>query len=234
MPRILVADDNPLSLRFLVAALAVPGIECSEAADGDAAVELALARRHDLLLLDARMPGCNGADALARIRARAGPSRDAIAIATTADDDGATRAGLLARGFSLVLGKPMAAEALLDAVRRQLPLAVAEDPPAWIDEAQALRVAGGDPAIAAALRGLLAQELEILPDELRRFAEQSDPAALRERLHRLDASAGICGVMQLREAVARVRSGLDEARWPVSELAALVDTVRRVRGALQA
>lgn len=234
MPRILVADDNPLSLRFLVAALAVPGIECSEAADGDAAVELALARRHDLLLLDARMPGCNGADALARIRARAGPSRDAIAIATTADDDGATRAGLLARGFSLVLGKPMAAEALLDAVRRQLPLAVAEDPPAWIDEAQALRVAGGDPAIAAALRGLLAQELDILPDELRRFAEQSDPAALRERLHRLDASAGICGVVQLREAVARVRSGLDEARWPVSELAALVDTVRRVRGALQA
>lgn len=234
MPRILVADDNPLSLRFLVAALAVPGIECSEAADGDAAVELALARRHDLLLLDARMPGCNGADALARIRARAGPSRDAIAIATTADDDGATRAGLLARGFSLVLGKPMAAEALLDAVRRQLPLTVAEDPPAWIDEAQALRVAGGDPAIAAALRGLLAQELDILPDELRRFAEQSDPAALRERLHRLDASAGICGVVQLREAVARVRSGLDEARWPVSELAALVDTVRRVRGALQA
>lgn len=234
MPRILVADDNPLSLRFLVAALAVPGIECSEAADGDAAVELALARRHDLLLLDARMPGCNGADALARIRARAGPSRDAIAIATTADDDGATRAGLLARGFSLVLGKPMAAEALLDAVRRQLPLAVAEDPPAWIDEAQALRVAGGDPAIAAALRGLLAQELDILPDELRRFAEQSDPVSLRERLHRLDASAGICGVVQLREAVARVRSGLDEARWPVSELAALVDTVRRVRGALQA
>ena len=50
MPRILVADDNPLSLRYLVAALARPGMECSEATDGDAAVELASARRHDLLL----------------------------------------------------------------------------------------------------------------------------------------------------------------------------------------
>lgn len=232
MPRLLVADDNPLSLRFLVAALAVPGIECSEAADGNAAVELALALRHDLLLLDARMPGCNGADALARIRAQDGPSRAAIAIATTADTDTATHAGLLARGFAQVLAKPIGADALLDAVRRRLPAAVAEDPPAWIDETQALRVAGGDPAIAVALRGLLAQELEALPEELQRYARQPDAEALRERLHRLDASAGICGVPPLRDAIARVRNSLDGARWPATEIANLADTARRLRDVL--
>lgn len=232
MPCILVADDNPLSLRFLVAALAVPGIECSEAADGNAAVELALALRHDLLLLDARMPGCGGADALARIRAQDGPSRAAIAIATTADADTATHAGLLARGFAQVLAKPIAADALLDAVRRRLPAAVAEDPPAWIDEQRALHVAGGDPAIAVALRGLLAQELEALPAQLQRYTGQADADALRELLHRLDASAGICGVPPLRDAIAHVRGGLDGARWPVTEIADLVDTARRLRHVL--
>jgi CheY-like chemotaxis protein len=232
MPRILVADDNPLSLRFLIAALAVPGIECSEAADGHAAVDLALGFRHDLLLLDARMPGCSGADALARIRARDGPSRSAVAMATTADTDATTHAELLARGFAQVLAKPIGADALLDAVRRRLPAAVAEEPPAWIDEEQAMRVAGGDPAIASALRGLLAQELEALPGELHGYTRQADAQALRERLHRLDASAGICGVAPLREAIARVRGSLDGRQWPVTEIADLADAARRLRDVL--
>lgn len=234
MPRILVADDNPLSLRFLVAALAAPGIECGEAADGDGAVMLARSRRHDLLLLDARMPGCSGADALARIRAEDGPSSDAIAIATTADDSAAARLDLLARGFAQVLPKPIAADALRDVVRYYLPGAVAEDPPAWIDEAQALRVAGGDRTIAVALRGLLAQELADLPDELQRFTRDLDAASLLERLHRLDASAGICGAPPLRDAIARVRSALEGSHWPGPEIAALVDTALRLRGALLA
>jgi CheY-like chemotaxis protein len=232
MPRILVADDNPLSLRFLVAALAVPGIECSEAADGHAAVELALALRHDLLLLDARMPGCNGAEALARIRVQGCPSCDAIAIATTADGTRAAHAELLARGFSQVLAKPIAADALLEAVRRRLPNAVAEEPPAWIDQAQALRVAGGDPAIAGALRSLLAQELDALPGELLGFTQSGDAEALRERLHRLEASAGICGVPPLRDAVARVRDSLDGAGWPAPEISDLARTAQRLRKAM--
>jgi CheY-like chemotaxis protein len=234
MPRILVADDNPLSLRFLVAALAAPGIECDEAVDGDGAVMLARSRRHDLLLLDARMPGCGGADALARIRVEDGPSRDAIAVATTADDSAAARRDLLARGFAQVLPKPIAAQALRDMVQRHLRGAVAEASPAWIDDAQALRVAGGDRTIAVALGGLLAQELADLPDELQRYTRDADAAGLLERLHRLDASAGICGVPPLRDAIARVRSALEGAHWPQTEIAALVDTAVRVHGALLA
>ena len=232
MPRILVADDNPLSLRYLVAALARPGVECSEAADGDAAVELASARRHDLLLLDARMPGCGGAEALARIRSRDGPSRDAPAIATTANDEAATHRGLLERGFCNVLVKPIGADALAEMVLRTLPPAVAEQPPAWVDDAQALRAAGGDAGIAKALRGLLAQELAALPEELQRFTHAADAAALGERLHRLDASAGICGVPLLREASARVRAALAASDWPAAEIEALLATVQRLRHAL--
>lgn len=232
MPRILVADDNPLSLRFLVDVLAAPGIECTEAADGDGAVAGALAQRHDLLLLDARMPGCGGADALARIRAQEGPSRHAIALATTADADADAHAALLTRGFVQVLVKPIGAGALLEAVRQRLPRGVAEESAAWIDEAQALRVAGGDPSIASALRGMLALELDALPDELQRYARAADAGALRERLHRLDASAGICGIPTLRAAIARVRGTLDGAHWPVAELDRLAETARRLRDVL--
>lgn len=229
MPRILVADDNPLSLRYLVAALARPGVECSEAADGDAAVELASARRHDLLLLDARMPGCGGAEALARIRSRAGPSRGAPAIATTADDEAATHEALLASGFSRVLVKPVGADVLAGIVSRALPPGVAEPAPTWVDDAQALRAAGGDATIVTALRGLLAQELVALPEELQRYARAADARALDERLHRLDASAGICGVPLLREASTRVRAALAASGWPDAEIAALLATAHRLQ-----
>jgi FixJ family two-component response regulator len=181
-----------------------------------------------------RMPGCGGADALAQIRAGDGPSRDAIAIATTADDSSAARCDLLARGFAQVLPKPVAAEALRDVVRRHLRNSVAGEPPAWIDEAQALRAAGGDRVIAVALRGLLAQELADLPGELQRFTRDVDAAGLLERLHRLDASAGICGVPPLSDAIARVRPALERTHWPHAEIAALVDTALRLRSALVA
>ena len=229
MPRILVADDNPLSLRYLVDALARPGVECSEAADGEAAVDLAGARRHDLLLLDARMPGCGGAEALARIRSRDGPSRNAPAIATTADDEVATHSALLESGFSRVLVKPVSADVLAGIVSRALPSVVAEPSPAWVDDAQALRAAGGDATIVTALRGLLAQELAALPEELQRYARAADAAALDERLHRLDASAGICGMPGLREAGACVRAALSEPGWPTAQIDALLATALRLQ-----
>jgi CheY-like chemotaxis protein/HPt (histidine-containing phosphotransfer) domain-containing protein len=263
MPRILVADDNPLSLRFLADALADAGIEVAEADDGPAAVRLANESAFDLLLLDARMPGLDGAAALARIRAGGGPSRHAIALATTADDSAGTAAALRGNGFAEVLPKPLRIDALRAAVASHLRTAAfaAHERPAraarvedradqdradedranqdradedradddTLDDEQARRAAGGDEAIVAALRGLLVTELEALPAEVAAIAARDDRPALLDRLHRLDASAGFCGVPALVAASARLRDRLGDENWPGAGVADFLAACERSR-----
>lgn len=205
-PRVLVADDNPLSLRFLADASKSAGWLVSVAADGAEAVAIADETACDLLLLDLRMPRVGGIQALARIR-DGGASRHAVALATTAavasDADDAVREA----GFASILRKPLTVAALHSALAQHLPGAA-------FDDAKALSAAGGDLAIVAALRRLLAAELQALPDEIARYAAARDAAALHDRLHRLDASCGFCGVPALADAARHLRAALAGGGWP--------------------
>jgi len=226
--RILVADDNPLTLRFFAAALARLGCTAAAAADGEEAAAEAGRAAYDLLLLDARMPRLDGAQALKRIRACPGPSRQTPALATTADADPAAHEALRAAGFAEVLVKPLGLEAVAAALARHL-AAAGDDA---LDDAQALAAAGGDPAILAALRGLFANELDALPQELAAIARRGDAAALRERLHRLEASAGFCGAPALQRAAVRLRGQLGADPWPQAGVEAFLACCARVRARL--
>jgi CheY-like chemotaxis protein len=228
---ILVADDNPVSLRFFAEALAQLGLACELAGDGVETVARAQRKRFDLLLIDARMPGLDGAEALARIRAMPGPSRDAVALATTADADERTRRDLVAAGFADIVTKPVSVDALRAAIALHVGSAEAES--RALDDARALAATGGDASILAALRGLLVAEIDALPAELADLAARRDFAALRDRLHRLDASAGFCGAPGLARAGATLRAALgDTAAWPHAAVADFLAACADVRGAL--
>jgi CheY-like chemotaxis protein len=228
-PRLLIADDTPPSLRFFAEALGALA-HCTLACDGGEAVRLALAGRFDLLLLDARMPVLGGAAVLAMVRGSEGPSRAAPALATTADADPHAHARLRAAGFDAVLPKPTGVAALRATVARHLP-AVAAEAAGAIDDAGARAAAGGDARIVAALRGLLAGELDALPGELAAISARGDRAALGESLHRLDASAGFCGVPGLAHAVALLRRALAARapEWPQAAVERFLADVAALR-----
>jgi len=230
-PRILVADDNPVSLRFFADALDALGFDCTLAPDGARAFAEADANRFDMLLLDLDMPVFGGIEVLARVRAGDGPSNHASALATSAETDAERIAALRVAGFADVLPKPIGIDALRAMLARHLP-PDSRATPALLDDAQALGAAGGDRSIVAALRDLFVAELETLPAEIDALAARSDVVGLRDRLHRLDASAGFCGAPALQAANAQLRATLEEGRWPQDAIEAFLETCVHVRRAL--
>ncbi|MGY1986622.1 response regulator [Blastococcus sp. SYSU DS0669] len=101
--RVVVADDHPVYRDGLAMLLdSVPGLAVvGTAADGEAAVALALAEQPDVVVMDVQMPGIDGIEATRRVTS-ASPSVG-IVVLTMSEDDGtvfaAVRAG--ARGYLL-------------------------------------------------------------------------------------------------------------------------------------
>lgn len=114
--RLLVADDESVFRRTLTELLAMSSwIEIvGEAADGHDAVELAIERRADVVLMDIGMPRVDGIAATRRLAERA-PAIKVLILTIYGDDDRvfrALRAG--ARGYLLKDASP---EDILSAVR---------------------------------------------------------------------------------------------------------------------
>ncbi|MFE5482636.1 response regulator [Streptomyces sp. NPDC056527] len=99
--RVIVADDQSMVREGIVLVLGLlPGIEVVGAArDGEEAVALTAELAPDVVLMDLRMPRCDGVEATRRIRSEH-PETEVVVLTTYADDDSlfpALRAG--ARGY---------------------------------------------------------------------------------------------------------------------------------------
>jgi len=118
---ILVADDQEENRRLLRQMLAPYGFEVAAAADGQEALAVARERRPDLIVMDLRMPGMNGFDAAAAIRALPGMQGVSLVAASASTADLA-RAEADPDTFAVCLRKPFQTTDLLDAIERVLGL----------------------------------------------------------------------------------------------------------------
>ncbi|HEY0495300.1 MAG TPA: response regulator transcription factor [Kutzneria sp.] len=113
--RVVLADDQTVVREGLVTLLKLlPGVEVvGAAADGEQAVALVAEQRPDVLLVDLRMPRCDGVEATRRVREQY-PETEVVVLTTYTDDDSvlsALQAG--AKGF---LTKDADAEAIARAL----------------------------------------------------------------------------------------------------------------------
>ena len=84
--RVLVADDDAGSCRFLCDGLRSLGARAEACGNGLSALERARLENFDMLLLDCRMPGAGALEILTRLRDDAeAQSADSTAVATTAE-----------------------------------------------------------------------------------------------------------------------------------------------------
>jgi DNA-binding NarL/FixJ family response regulator len=111
---ILLADDNHLMVEGLTNLLEAHGIEVlGSASDGLEATALAQALHPDLILMDIRMPHCNGLEATRRIKARQ-PELKIVMLTTSAEDDDLFES--IKSGACGYLVKSMSGEAFIEAL----------------------------------------------------------------------------------------------------------------------
>ena len=159
---ILLVDDHPLlrgGMRFLLRSLDA-GLEMDEASNCTQALELVAGRSYDLVLLDLKMPGLNGLDALAALR-EAAPGMPLVVLSGESDP-GVVRAAIEggAMGF---IPKSSTPEVLIQALRLVLAHGVYL-PPLVLDAAYAaLSSAPVLPRTATTvLPGLTPRQMEVL------------------------------------------------------------------------
>jgi DNA-binding response OmpR family regulator len=81
-PLILIADDDPDILALVSFRLERAGYEVVQARNGEEAVQVALARRPDLAVLDVMMPRLDGYEATRRLREHEETSRMPVILLT--------------------------------------------------------------------------------------------------------------------------------------------------------
>ena len=113
MTQILIVEDEEKIARFVTLELEHEGYQVEHAADGRTAVDLALERDYDLILLDVLLPQLNGMEVLRRVRKH----KDVPVIMVTARDTVMDKVAGLDAGADDYLTKPFAIEELFARIR---------------------------------------------------------------------------------------------------------------------
>ena len=137
MARILIVEDEEKIARFVTLELEHEGYQVEHAADGRTAVDLALERDYDLILLDVLLPQLNGMEVLRRVRKH----KDVPVIMVTARDAVMDKVAGLDAGADDYLTKPFAIEELFARIRVAL------------KRAEAVRAASGVGGVGAGAGG---------------------------------------------------------------------------------
>ena len=205
--RVLLVEDNAVNREVALLLLEGHGVVVDEAASGLEALEQFEMHRYDAVLMDIQMPGMNGLEATARIRAHADARRAATPIlALTANAFRADAEKYRAAGMNDTLPKPFDEAELLSKLAS---LMAGVDGP--LVDAKAPRPQAPAPKAAKPRRGPAAKKPAAPPP--------FDLALLRETAH--GSTAFINRVLASFRAntpasVADLRAALAAADWPAA------------------
>jgi CheY-like chemotaxis protein len=118
--QILFVEDDPMNRRVVKDMLSVAGADMAEADSAEKGLRMIDEGAFDIILMDLRMPGMDGLTAIRHIRSRTDEKAKLPVIVITADTAVDLRADCLAQGADDVLLKPVAMNALFDAIGRMI------------------------------------------------------------------------------------------------------------------
>lgn len=113
--RVLIVDDDAVTLEVLRTILDLEEFAVLTAADGKEALQLVLDEPPDAVVLDVMMPGMDGFEVCRRIKTEPGTSRIPVILLTARDMDADRQRGLEA-GCDAYLTKPFSPLVLIERI----------------------------------------------------------------------------------------------------------------------
>jgi CheY-like chemotaxis protein len=103
---VMIADDDPVALATATEALAGVGFKVVQATDGQRAIQEALGRRVDLIVMDVSMPQVGGVEACHCLKAMPKTSKIPVVLTAAKKDPAARMLAERTHGSVRVLRKP--------------------------------------------------------------------------------------------------------------------------------
>ncbi len=114
--KLLFVEDDAMNRRVVKDMLNVAGVLMDEADGAQEGLRMIDKGEYDLILMDLRMPGMDGMEAITALRQRADEKGRLPVIVLTADAAAGLRERCMAAGADEVLFKPVSMQSLFDAI----------------------------------------------------------------------------------------------------------------------
>ncbi len=208
---ILVAEDNEINQAVIRQQLQLLGYAADVAANGREALKRWLGGSYGLLLTDLHMPGIDGFELTAEIRAVEGERAHTPIIALTANVMKGEAERCLAAGMDAYLSKPAPLPALAAVLEKWLPEARARlnpspPAPACVDLSALEALVGSDPRIKEEILQEFATSAARIAAELKEACAALRPNVAAAIAHKLKSSARSVGAFRLGEICAEIEA----------------------------
>ena len=114
----MLADDDPVTLESATKALAGAGFKVVSATDGQRALQEALSRRVDLIVMDVSMPQVGGVEACHCLKAMPKTSKIPVVLMAAKKDPAARMLAERTHGSVRILRKPFTPDELVSVARQ--------------------------------------------------------------------------------------------------------------------
>jgi signal transduction histidine kinase/CheY-like chemotaxis protein/CHASE3 domain sensor protein len=208
-PLVLIAEDNEVNQIVATTMLQQRGLRTHLATDGFEAVAMSATQRYAVIFMDCQMPGLDGYEATARIRA-SGANRQAPIIAITAHSTNGGRERCISAGMDDYLAKPVRPEQLNAILAHWLPgwmlvmpvvIAPDEDPGATLDPTVVAGLQDGlDAAALTELLAIFEQSTQDYLSGLQHAVTADDTEEVCRLMHQLKGSGAALGALTLSDA----------------------------------
>jgi PAS domain S-box-containing protein len=222
--RVLVAEDNKINQRLILALLDREGYDVDSVENGIEAVAAVRIKDYDIVLMDVQMPGMDGVEATKRIRGLGASKAQVPIVALTANAMQGAREHYLAIGLDEYASKPINRGELIGTIRRlteklgggAVDEALGEEagaPSPDLDDAQLAAVESVlRPADFAGLVNSYLDASSARAERLHHLAASGDLAALAREAHDLKGVAGNFGARRVHLLAGDLESACREHR----------------------
>ncbi|WP_229259868.1 hybrid sensor histidine kinase/response regulator [Duganella aquatilis] len=248
--RVLVVDDNVINQQVAREVLLRAGVHVDLAGSGTEALQMVELSQYDAVLMDIQMPGMDGYETTARIRARPQHAQLPL-IAMTAHAVAGFRESSLGMGMNDYVTKPIDPERLFTVLAGQMRRAPDRAPPPvadvadaadaipalpGIDMAAALARLGGNSRLLGVLLERFVSDFADTPAQLLAAMEQGDSDQAALLVHKVRGAAGNLSMPELHRAAGELEQLLrtTQRRQMEDALAAFGAALERVLDGVQA